>query len=252
MVNNTLRKEYEKLHEEINESKSAFLRLMKQQSGSTKDLGNEIAIAFMPSAGEEDFYLALDRVRNEIKEQKDAPFADLSYDSIFDDKVLTALDNRDFKAAIDNYITRYNELLSVSQYFKQGTFEYYNASQIAKALEDNGFFTAKHTITLNDASERVEITTRAQLEALIAKELDKITEDKELKKKFDTLKKLLEKNAALRDFRAYLSANQLLLPHLKNINLFKQQIWKSYFKKHESAYEDAFPITTKLKLEGTR
>lgn len=246
MVNNTLRKEYEKLHEEINASKAAFLRLMKQQSGSTKDLGNEIALAFMPSAGEEDFYLALDRVRNEIKEQRDAPFADLSYDSIFDDKVLSALENKDFNAAIQDYVTRYNELLSISTYFKKGTFEYYNASQIAKALEDNGFFTAKHTITLN-ASERVEITTRAQLEALIAKELDNITEDRELKKKFDALKKLLEKNVALRDFRAYLGAHQLLLPHLKNINLFKQQIWKSYFKKHETAYEDVLAKYNKVK-----
>ena len=45
---------------------------------------------------------------------------------------------------LNEYAQRYNELLSVSTYFKKGTFDYYNAGQIAKSLADNGFFAAKH------------------------------------------------------------------------------------------------------------
>jgi len=53
--------------------------------------------------------------------------------------VLTALGTKDFKIAIQDYIKRYNELLAASTYFKKGVFEYYNATQIAKTLADNGF-----------------------------------------------------------------------------------------------------------------
>lgn len=237
LVNNVLRRELEQLLTEITKSKTTFLRAMKEQSGSKKELDKEIALAFMKSDDDEAFYLALDRIKNELKEQKDAPFFDVPYDSIFDDKVLSALGTKDFKTAIQDYIKRYNELLAASTYFKKGVFEYYNASQIAKALADNGFFDAKHTITLH-ATKDTEISTQRQLEDLISKELENISKDKELKKKFAEIKKLFDKNITLRDFHRYLCDHELLLPHLANIDLFKEQIWKSYFKKNQSLYDD--------------
>lgn len=237
LVNNVLRRELEKLLTEINKSKAAFLNAMQAQSGSHKELDREIALAFMKSEDDDAFYLALDRIKNELNEQKDAPFADVPYDAIFDDKVLNALGTKDFKTAIQDYIKRYNELLAASTYFQKGVFEYYNASQIAKTLADNGFFDAKHTITLH-ATEDMEISTQEQLEELIAEELANITKDKELKKKFADIRKLFNKNITLRDFQRYLCDHELLLPHLANIDLFKEQIWKSYFKKNEGIYSD--------------
>ena len=151
--------------------------------------------------------------------------------------MVSALGTKDLKAAIQDYITRYNTLLADSTYFRKGVFEYYNASQIARTLADNGFFDAKHTITLH-ATKKLEIATQKELEELIAKELDNITKDKELKKRFAAIKKQLEKNITLRDFHRYLCDNELLLPHLSNIDLFKEQIWKSYFKANEALYDD--------------
>ncbi|MGH2567714.1 MAG: phage infection protein, partial [Bacteroidota bacterium] len=193
--------------------------------------------AFMKSNEGDAFYLALDRIKNELAEQKEAPFADVRYDSIFDEKVVSALGTKDVKAAIQEYINRYNKLIAESTYFKKGVFEYYNASQIAKTLAENGFFNAKHTLTLR-ATKNLEISTQAQLEKLIEEELDNISKDRELKQNFAAIKKLLEKNITLRDFHSYLCSHELLLPHLANIDLFKEQIWKSYFKANESHYED--------------
>jgi hypothetical protein len=246
LVNNTLRKEFEQIHAEIDRSKATFLKAMKSQSGSKKELDTEIALAFMKTDDEDSFYLALERAKIELADQKDAPFADVSYDSIFDDKVLSALGMKDFKTAIQEYIKRYNALLTASTYFKRGIFEYYNASQTAKTLADNGFFAAKHTITLN-ASEKLEINTPKQLEQLITKELENITNDEELKKTFAEIKKLLEKNVNARDFQAYLCTHELLLPHLANIDLFKEKIWKSYFKANETIYEDLLAKYRKIK-----
>lgn len=237
LVNNTLRKEFEQLHADIDKSKEGFLKAMRQQSGSKKEIDKEIALAFMKTDADEAFYLALDRIKGELADQKDTPFADLQYDSIFDEKVLSALETRGMKNAIQEYITRYNTLVAASTYFKKGVFEYYNASQIAKSLADNGFFDAKHTITLQ-ANKKLEITTQEQLEEVVAKELENITNDPQLRKTFADIRKQLEKNVTLRDFHAYLCSHELILPQLVNIDLFKENIWKSYFKVHQALYDD--------------
>jgi hypothetical protein len=238
LVNNVLRKEFEQLHADIEKSKATFLKAMKAQSGgSNKELEKEIALAFTKKDDENSFYIALERAKIELAEQKDAPFKDVEYDAIFDDKVLDALKGKDVKTAIKEYITQYNALLAASTYFKRGVFEYYNASQIAKTLTDNGFFEAKHTITLH-ATKKLEISTTKELEELIKKELEQITEDSKLKKTFADLKKLLEKNSNVRAFQRYLCDHELLLPHLENTDQFKEEIWRSYFKANEGAFNN--------------
>lgn len=70
--------------------------------------------------------------------------------------MVKALDTKDLKDAVENYIRRYNELLAASTYFKKGTFDYFNAGQIAKSLAANGFFDAKHICFLRNL---IEMTT---------------------------------------------------------------------------------------------
>ena len=180
LVDAKLRKEYEQLHIEIDKAKEVFLKAMREQSGSKKDLEKEISSTFTKS--DDEFYRALIRVRDEVIDQKDAPFSEIRYDTVFDEKVLNFLGTKDFKTAIEDYIRKYNELLANSTYFKKGTFNYYNAATIAKNLADNGFFDAKHTVNLN-ADEKLEITSQKQLEDLIAAEKENISNDQELKKK---------------------------------------------------------------------
>jgi hypothetical protein len=235
LVNSKLRQEYEKLHEEINSSKEYLLKALQEQSHSKKSLEQEISSAFTSS--DDEFDIALNRIKGELQAQKDTPFADVHYDKIFDDKVLSFLGAKDVKTAIEEYVRRYNELLAASTYFKKGTFDYYNASQIAKSLADNGFFAAKHTVNLI-AGEKLEITTRKELEDVISKEKEAIIKDKELRKNFDEIAKLLEKNATLRDFQAYLLEHEALLSQLTNIKKFKEDIWKSYLKVRFDLYSD--------------
>lgn len=249
LVDSALRKEYEASHEEIDRSKELFLKALKEQSGSKKNLESEISSTFTKSGNE--FYRALIRVKDEILAQKDAPFADIPYDIIFDDKVLSFLETKDFKEAIEDYITRYNELLANSTYFKKGTFNYYNAATIAKSLADNGFFDAEHTVSLN-ADEKLEITSQKQLEELIAKEKEGISNDKNLRKKFAEIEKQITKNANVRGFEAYLVEHEELLPMLANIESFKEEIWKSYIKAHIELYKvliDKYQAAEKRKKE---
>ena len=235
LVDQKLRKEYEQLHVEIDKAKEQFLDALKEQSKSKKDLEKEISLTFTRSDNE--FYRALIRIKDELASQKDAPFKDVDYDRIFDEKVLAFLNTKDFKTAIEDYIKKYSELLAASTYFKKGIFTYYNASTIAKSLADNGFFDAKHTVNLN-AAEKLEIVSQEQLEGLIAKEKEGIAKDKDLKKKFGEIEKLLQKNVTVRDFQSYLSDHENLLPKLANVEAFKEELWKSYIKAHFEFYQD--------------
>lgn len=235
LVNAVLREEYEKLQINIDAAKEIFLKAMKERSGSKRNLEQEISSVFTNS--DREFYRALIRINDELLAQKDAPYTDVLYDIIFDEKVLSFLETKDFKTAIEAYIRKYNELLAASSYFKKGTFNYYNAATIAKNLADNGFFNAKHTINLN-AETKIEIADEKQLEELIAKEKDGISNDVELKKTFASIEKLLAKNLSMREFEAYLANHEDLLPKLANVGTFKEEVWKSYFIAHIDLYSD--------------
>lgn len=225
LVNATLRKEYEDLHAEIDAAKDAFLKAMKERSRSKRDLAKEFSLAF--TATDNKFYIALNRIRDEVANRPDAPLKDVPYDLIFDEKVQGFLETKDFKKAISDYIKKYNELLAASTYFKKGVFNYYNAAQIAKHLADNGFFAAKHSVNLN-AGEKKEITTQKELEDLIASEKEAISNDKDLRKKFAEIEKLIQKNATVREFEAYLQNHEELLTKFANMADFRQEVWKAY------------------------
>jgi hypothetical protein len=244
-----LREEYEQLHTDIDTVKDRFLKALKEQSRSKKDIEKEISATF--TKVENDFFRAIIRVKDEVLGQQDSPFANIDYDVIFDGKVLEMLGAKDFKTAIQGYIERYNALLAVSRYFKKGVFNYYNAATIAKSLADNGFFKARHTVNLN-AGEKLEITSQKALEDLIDKEKESILTDKELKKKFAEIEKALQKNVTVRNFQDYLAAHDEILPRLQNIDAFKEDIWKSYIKAHEDLYKDLlakYQAAEKRKLE---
>jgi hypothetical protein len=65
-------KNYEQLHAEIDKSKDLFLKALKERAKSKKDLEKEISATFTKS--EDEFYRALIRIKDEITNQKDAPF----------------------------------------------------------------------------------------------------------------------------------------------------------------------------------
>ncbi len=225
LVNEKLRKEYEDLHAEVDVAKDAFLKAMKEQSGSKRDLEKEVSLAF--TATNDKFYIALNRIKDEVASRPDNPLKDVPYDLIFDEKVQGFLETKDFKKVISEYIKKYNELLAASTYFKKGVFNYYNAAQIAKHLADNGFFAAKHSVNLN-AGEKKEITTQKELEDLIASEKEAISKDKDLRRKFAEIEKLIQKNATVREFEAYLQNHEELLTKFANMADFRQEVWKAY------------------------
>lgn len=231
-----MKREYDDLLRATADARAALVAAIKAQSGTKKNPEAEISAAIMQSQTE--FDQALIRVKREVEEQKDNLFAAVPYDTIFNDKVIAALNTKDLKSAVQDYMKQYNDLLASSTYFKRGTFDYYNAGQIAKSLTDNGFFDAKHTVNLHAASGNREITNEAELEGVIAEEKDAILSDAKLRKKFDDVAKQLQKNAELRAFCDYIKDEEALLARMANPERLRQDVLKSYLKTNEALYND--------------
>ena len=225
---------FAELQVRVDEAKQALLSLLKQQSKSKKNLESEISLAIAKTSDE--FRRALIRIKDEVQEQSDAPFANVEYDKIFADATVTALNTKGLKEVILEYITRYDELLAASTFFKKGIFDYFNAAQVAVSLAKNGFFSASHSVNLKSAGETIEINTQAELAQVIEREKETILKDKKLIKTFDAVQTQLSKNVGLREFRNYLMGNMSLLPHLSNIDKLREDVIKSYIKAHEDAY----------------
>lgn len=231
-----LKKHYDELLRATAQAKSVLLKAIKQQSKSRQDMEVEISSAIMATPSE--FDAALIRVRREVEDLTDVLFADVEYDLIFNEKVSSALETKDLKNAIEQYAQRYDELLSNSTYFKKGTFDYYNAGQIARSLVKNGFFAANHSINLNARTGNREIKNKAELEALISREKEEILEDQVLRQRFEEVTVQLTRNVQLRTFYEYIRENEAILSRLHNPAKLKQDVIKSYLKVHEGLYND--------------
>lgn len=235
LMNKKLREEYDNLNKETEGLKNKLLQAIKLRSGSKRNFSKEISITFTKS--DDEFFKALLRIESEVLSQADAPYADVQYDILFDDKVIDALGTKDLKNAIENYIKQYSVLLEKSIYFKKGIFNYYNASQIAKSLADHGFFKASHTISLNAAAPR-EIKNERELEEIIKSEKENISNDKDLKKKYAEISKILEKNVTVRAFQQYIEAHDELLPRLSNIESLREDVIKSYIYSEVDCFKE--------------
>jgi hypothetical protein len=238
LVNAKLRKRYEELRRDIDASKETFVKLVKGQAKSKVDVEREYAVTFAEDPRK--FHVAMGRIKADLS--KGAPpdqslLQSIPYDLVFDEKILSVLDGKDAQEAIRQYIEKLNELLAKSKYFKRGVFNYYNAETVADNLAKNGFFEATHSVFLN-AADRLEITTKKQLEEVIALEKDQITSDSALRQKFAALATKLEKNLPVRQFADYLSSNEWLLPRLENVKSLRQDVLVSYAYAHLEAYQE--------------
>lgn len=235
LVSAELRRESEQLEARVDAARSAFLKAMRTQADSNRDFAQEISIAITRRGNQfEDAVLGLQPL---IERQSDAPYADVKYEIVFHEKVVKALeDDTDLLASIEEFVTVYNTLLAASNYFRKGTFDYYNAGQIAATLAKQGFFDAEHTVNLYASGIPVEVKNQKDLIKIIEDEKQAILNDSALQKKFNKVQKKFERNVDLRGFCHYLQDNVAVLSKMDNIEAFRQDVLRSYIKANEDLF----------------
>ncbi len=153
-------------------------------------------------------------------------------------RVLEVLGTGDVKTAIEAYIKNTTNCWPIRHTSRKAYLTIITLRPSLGNLADNGFFTAKHSVNLNADMEKIEIKSRKQLEEIIQKEKDGITNDQELRRKFDDIESLIHATKQLRGFEDYLGDHQDILAELADVDRFRQRIWKSYFKAHYDLYND--------------
>jgi hypothetical protein len=236
LVNDDLRKRYDAIHKAIDEKAEILIGEIKPRTGLKDGIREEFADAI--THDRKDFYVALGRIRDEVRDGGDSPVADVVYSHIFNPKITELLADPAFREKVRAYIEQYDELLSKSTFFKRGVFTHNNAADIAKNLNANGFFKADHSVFLRIDGEKKEITSVKDLEGAIETEKERILSDKKLKSAFEAIDKQLVKNADLRTFRQCLEEHKYVLAELVNPEKLKQKLWIAYLVRSKDKFTD--------------
>ncbi|GAA9144803.1 hypothetical protein HpHA175_13130 [Helicobacter pylori] len=223
MAKSELKQRYDNILSELEKEKKALLKSLKSGFDSVFDYEKEIKTIFKNKS----FYEILDNHLTDIENSEE--YYSFKYHDIFDKlgKVKDFVnENRDL---IEQYFNKYKELLSLSKVFKHtevGDFGTNHANDLKKALENNRFFKANHSLKI--AGE--EITNYQKLSDIFENEKNRILNNEELKESFDKIEKVINANKELRAFKDAISGDNTLLIELLNYDSFRKKVLFSYLK----------------------
>lgn len=243
MANKELKAKYDKIHSDLQTRKESLLKEISPLCGikSREDIEKGLCNAW----GREDreVFECFEDIGTVIE---DFSFpVQIKYKVIFNDKVIEFLTDTGTKTLIKEYIEKYDELVTKSQYFTKRVFNHNNASAIGKNLNDNGFFKVKNKIFINDKG----IKNKKELDTLLESEKNKIFNDEDLLSRFEKIDEKLNKNVAMKDLRNLLENNPEILSYLDNIDTLGKKLWISYFKQKEEELKSLVNIYKASKEE---
>ncbi|GAA9164671.1 hypothetical protein Taiwan244_04130 [Helicobacter pylori] len=219
MAKSELKQRYDNILSELEKEKKALLKSLK----SDFDYKKEIETIFKNKS----FYEILDNHLTDIENSEE--YYSFKYHDIFDKlgKVKDFVnENRDL---IEQYFKKYKELFSLSKVFKHtevGDFGTNHANDLKKALENDRFFKANHSLMI--AGE--EIKDCNKLSEIFEEEKNKILNNESLKNSFANIEKVINANKELRAFKDAISGDNTLLIELLDYDSFRKKVLFSYLK----------------------
>ncbi|RKV48553.1 hypothetical protein [Helicobacter pylori] len=224
MAKSELKQRYDNILSELEKEKKTFLKSLRDIA-SGFDCEEEIKT--IKNEKNKNFYEILDTYLTEIENSE--KHYSFEYCDIFDrSKKVKDFVNK-HRNLIEQYFNKYQELLSQSKIFKHmdgGDFGTNHADDLKKALENNRFFKANHSLKI--AGE--EITNYQKLSDIFENEKNRIVNDEKLKESFDKIEKVINANKELKAFKDAISKDNTLLTELLNYDSFREKVLFSYLK----------------------
>ncbi len=223
MAKSELKQRYDNILSELEKEKKALLKSLKSGFDSVFDYEKEIKTIFKNKS----FYEILDNHLTDIENSEE--HYSFKYHDIFDKlgKVKDFVNEN--RGLIEQYFNKYKELLSLSKVFKHteiGDFGTNHANDLKKALENDRFFKADHSLMI--AGE--EIKNYNKLSEIFEEEKNKILNNENLKNSFANIEKFINANKELRAFKDAISGDNTLLIELLNYDSFREKVLFSYLK----------------------
>ena len=173
LASKELKTQYDNIYNKLTKEKDALMSKLKTVSQST-DCEKEILETFKQN-NNENIFSVLDKVSSEL--DKPNVFYSFRYNDVFDKKGAVKAFIEKYKDKLQEYITKYKDLLSHSDFYRSvdgHSFGTYQASQLYQSVEDDNFFAVNHKIILQNNEE---IKSKEDLQDKIKKEQEKIFSD---------------------------------------------------------------------------
>ena len=185
LASRALKEEYDRIVGLLEKARKDFVKAVGSNSVSqSSDCDKEIADAFL---GDENasIFGCIEPVVAMLRD--DAEYYEVRFDDLFDDKgeVKAFLDEN--QVLLNDYASQYNKLLNESEFFHSEdgkSFGTYQAVQLGKAFRGEEFFSVKHKLVLRNNDE---IKTAQDFNAKIEAEKERIINDEDLKKTYDSI-----------------------------------------------------------------
>lgn len=221
----TLKSQYDTILQQLNNYISQVITPLKNVSISS-DCDDELLKTFTINPTDNLFSI-LERLAVDVQTQEYTNFH-FRYNYVFDKggKVKKFVEKH--ATELQEYISKYNELISTSPIFRtvEGkTFGTHQATELQKSVMSGEFFCVEHHILLYGGRK---ISTTEELVDVFDKEKERIVNNPDLKKTFDRITKDVDGNNEVRIFKEILMANPDIALELGDYEEFRKKTWRGY------------------------
>lgn len=241
LVDAVLKKEYDTILSQVTLAKTALIKQLKKLAQST-DCESEIIEAFHKTE-EDTFFDCLLHIQQLIDNNEDyINGKTFKYNDLFDSGHKVELFIKENKAKLQQYFTKYTELLQSSSLFSGGTqsFGTTQANALLRSVSDNRFFAASHKITLRD--NKRDICSKDDMQKVITDELNKIYSNPDIKVLFEAIDKKLQSNTELRNFQDVIQNNKDLIAELHDYSALRRKILLGYIVSARALFDDVINV----------
>ncbi len=224
MAESELKQRYDDILSELEKEKKTLLKSLRDIA-SGFDCEEEIKT--IKNEKNKNFYEILDTYLTEIENSE--KHYSFEYRDIFDRSKKVKDFVNEHRNLIEQYFNIYKELLSLSKVFKHtevGDFGTNHANDLKKALENDRFFKANHSLIIAEE----EIKNYNKLSEIFEEEKNKILNNENLKNSFANIEKAINANKELKAFKDAINRDNTLLTELLNYDSFREKVLFSYLK----------------------
>jgi len=243
LADDKTKSEYFAIFQEIESLKKTTLSGLKKISGSS-NYEIEIMDAFS-YLDKKNIFEIFEAILKDIEASKD--IFEFKYNDVFDKggKVKNFL--TDNFALLKQYIEKYNDLISKSDFFAKNTDHVFGTTEariLGKSLEGDEYFTAGHKLLLKSHGD---VSAKNRLSEIIDEEIAKVFDDKDLKDIFEKIDKLLDANKELQAFKKVIEKDNSILLRLNDYDVFRREVWFSFLKQIETGVKSLVELYNQKK-----
>lgn len=238
LINESLKKDYLNIFEEINKIKIDFFNKIKDflKLSKNEDIDNKIKNHF----GKDFLQLIKDEKFQQSIKEGNEEFYDVEYSTIFNVKSLNFLESKNAKKHLSKYTALYKNWIKKSLILSSN-FSWRNVSEIQKSLKAHNFFENGHQIhfLISSSDNKKEfrvISNNEKFKLFFEEEKQNILQGSQFKDIFEEMIKSTNKNEDLRKLTNYLEKKPNIVIELNDLNKFEEKVWIAVFAKHKALF----------------